>query len=1078
MGATQFRKSLVLSDSIRSAWLAVSADEGFEVVVNGSAVGQSLPWVTTQPYQAKLSEHGQLVGDPDPTINLNYPHEYQWHGQRGYLVPTFFDLAPYLRRGRNSVCIEVEARGSPTLLAEGEILLWSGERIRIDTDASFKAAERPPENGRLWTEPTYSDLDWPSAAVAPPLPGTLRRILDPGVFIQPFAGEWLRTAQPFDSATWFETHWSLERGAREAWVRVLSDREYQLFVNDVPVRVSDFSSSDQHYGEWTLGSRMVRDAPTAPDVLGPDETGVAFAGSRFASPPMRDVLGATERGLPPTRPPDLAPPKELDRQPPPATLSGYGIASLLHEGDNKIAVRVSPPNAQSLTSGVWPARIALDARATLSNGTETWLGEPRTWLARAQQRDGTLSAPVPAVASGSAAGPDVHLPRMLYRGRAVEPPERLLARVAASLFVALCALVLLAQLPNGLRRLMALRRRADPEDTSRSVLEDTAQSDTRFWMLVASSTLLVGFFLVYVSWQEREDQLLFLHEWVWRLLAAAVLVVATGVGLAVECRWRPRRSAASFLRTLPHRPVWLALVGAVLFTCLLLRVHAIAFPPWNDDEVASAQAAIAIAKTGWPKYSPDVYYTRSPLYHYLVGAGLCLFGTNVWALRLPTVFFATATALVMYVIGSRLLKSRWTGLIAAFLFAIHPYAIFVGHMARFYQPQQFFCLLTVYFVCEGLVTHRGSPHRARLLAVGSFFAACLTAEISVVLLPALAVVYFLFHRRWGDRQALASFLVASGCAIVVVVLDLGVAFLSGTRSEGISPNVEATLAFHFANPLHLITMFVSYSRLHFALSGVMLLGLPLLLRCRNRSALALLVVLLGGIVATNLLVTLEALRYMYWLFPVWLLLGVHAARSLVQEATDAGARHPLVREWLAPGLGAILVGAVLLSWSPWKLAGSYDTRIDSDSTSSLAYVRGHLREGDLVASTEPQPPASVIEVGRADYDIDIPLLNDYVYRKDGKLIDRNAGAEVISTLEQLEDVIARHDRLWVVVNRAKLAFRSRGEDVLWGYPGGRFEAFLRENFALKYQSFESVVFLWDAQLGRYRSFRKHGPPYL
>jgi hypothetical protein len=197
-------------------------------------------------------------------------------------------------------------------------------------------------------------------------------------------------------------------------------------------------------------------------------------------------------------------------------------------------------------------------------------------------------------------------------------------------------------------------------------------------------------------------------------------------------------------------------------------------------------------------------------------------------------------------------------------------------------------------------------------------------------------------------------------------------------------------------------------------------------------------------------------------------------RALVRVAArldpDVAARRTLAR-----GLALIGIGTVLASWSPWRVPPSYGTTLVADSTSAFAFVRGALRPGDAVATTEPQPPTSLLEVGRADYDVSIPLLSDFVYRRDGRLVDRNASAEAVTSLEDLADAIARHDRLWVVVNRLKLRW-SRGREIAWGYPAARLEVFLRENLDLRYRSFGYDVFLWDATAGKFRTFGQHGPP--
>src|SRR5262249_29496700 len=150
-----------------------------------------------------------------------------------------------------------------------------------------------------------------------------------------------------------------------------------------------------------------------------------------------------------------------------------------------------------------------------------------------------------------------------------------------------------------------------------------------------------------------------------------------------------------------------------------------------------------------------------------------------------------------------------------------------------------------------------------------------------------------------------------------------------------------------------------------------------------------------------------------------------------------------------------------------RIPGSYGATLLGDSASAFAFVRSHLREGDKVAATEPHPHAGLIEIGKIDYDLAVPLLHDFVYRKDGRLVDRNGSAEVVPTLEQLEGVLSRTDRLWVLVNREK--FRSRGQNIRWEYPAARVELFLRENFEIQFQSYLWTVFLWDVHAGKFHS---------
>ena len=154
----------------------------------------------------------------------------------------------------------------------------------------------------------------------------------------------------------------------------------------------------------------------------------------------------------------------------------------------------------------------------------------------------------------------------------------------------------------------------------------------------------------------------------------------------------------------------------------------------------------------------------------------------------------------------------------------------------------------------------------------------------------------------------------------------------------------------------------------------------------------------------------------------------------------------------------------------WKIIDSYKIKILGDSTSALRWVKSNLKADDKIAITEPHPHAALLELGRVDYDLAVPLLYDFVYLKDGVLVDRNAGAKVIANLADLESAVLKSERLWVLVNREK--FRSRNKNIRWEYPGARVELFLRQNFEVAYESYLWTVYLWDPKVGHYKSFNK------
>lgn len=1022
-----FRKVIDVRGEVRNAWLAVAACDAYELTVNGIAAGRQFLWRPTRPFQNGLSEDGQKLNFAAPILALNYPREYQWEGHRNYQLPTFIDIAPFLRPGRNCVCVEVESRSlPPKLIVDGEIELRTGERVALASDASWKAMALPADSSSAaWPTPEYSDLDWPAAEPTSAPPGRLLRTFDPRMFARAFAARWVRSAQGATEAPIiFEKTWHLDTEPRDAWIRLLANRTYDLSVNGH--RVTTAARTNLDGGDWVIDGHAAADLPAMPELLDPDEVDPISHREGLAS-----SNAAAGRGLPKA----LA----ADRQV--GAFNLYHIRWLLRRGENKFSVRLVPTDAATPLN--WSPQFAMDGEAVnAGDHLESFTGDDG-WSFRTQTTDGSWSAATPAFIGAAASAPGVELPQKNYCGCAIDAAAKLRSW-----------LLLLAGVSVVIGGGIAWFARRHPYAALARVL--------LFPITVLSSAMLLE-----IAWAERHEALIFMEvrTWAWVLAGAAVVMIAAAARSFSQHGHR-LPSATSFLRALPESRAWKFLLICLLLGCGFLRAYKLDFQPLDDDEYASTQAVLAIAEHGVPKYTDEVYYTRSPLYHYVTGAVVKVFGENLWSVRLPSVAFAIATALLTYLCGARLLRSRWLGLAALVLYTLHPFAIYSAHLGRFYQQQQFFALLTIYFFVVGM--EKGQGMRARYWMLAALLAAVLSQEMSVVLCAPLTIGYVLFAERrpWRDE---VKFIAAALCVIAVIVIDIAI-FQTRclTRTEGVSPNVEATLSPNFSYPMNFFTTFIACSRLHLLPSILLFAGLPFAARGRDRNVLALYFMLFAGVIFTNLLVTSTSPRYQYWLLPLWLLLALHGLGACLRFVGSLAA-SPGQHRWLQPSLAAILFATLVLSLSPWRIVRSYDAKLVGDSTSAFRFVSTQLRPGDAVAATEPHPHAALLETGRVDYDLSVPLLHDFVYEKDGQLIDRNGHAQAIGNLSQLQAACARHERLWVIVNREK--FRSRGINIRWEYPGARVEQFLRTNLQVKYRSYLWTAYLWDANRGISNSFR-------
>jgi 4-amino-4-deoxy-L-arabinose transferase-like glycosyltransferase len=895
------------------------------------------------------------------------------------------------------------------------------------------------------------------------------------------------------------TNWFVGHEIDEAWLKVLTNRRIQLTINRQPVKLAHNRPPDLDNGDWKLGKESALDPVTKPELLDPDEVGEFFVGKQFENPrdaqadlkefinlkpkthlpyrnykttnraedggefdPTRTLAQSRSTPSKPDLPPDLPIPNSLKRDRAKGGLLAYSIGPMLKPGWNEIQIKQFPESKLN-----WQPAIAIDGEV-LGGNVSTPVPNPSEWFSLNPRGEKFALQEC-----GSASIIGNSLPRLHFRGTALSPTttsERFVQELRNPVWiVAFCIFAIIAIGSLRVGFLQAICKRLSPA------------------LFVVITSLLCGI-LVEMSFHERHESLWFQQGvgWKWVIVTTAIACLFTLCwnlfGRRIFLQKTGNVSAA--IIDLPNTGVWKYILLAVVLICVVLRGYQLDVQPLDDDEYASTQAILAILETGVPKFAPeDVYYTRSPLYHY-VSAGLAYpFGGNLWSLRLQSVMWSVGTVLLAYLCGSRLLGSRWIGFAAMLLLSIHPFQVFTGHVIRFYQMQQFFALLTIFLFCKGFVTEQKQLYRVATIL--SFLAAVLSQEISAVMGVPLLAGYFLFAKDLGWQKNVQLILISIGVVFVVAVDLIAFQTLCLTRTEGVSPSIEASIKPHFWYPLNLFSIFIGYSRLHIVPSFVFLMGCLLIWREKNRNAIAMLVFFASGVLMTNLLVTHVSLRYQYWLFPIWILTSLTALRVVAVAANDllefmkAGFRKTdktnaqiatLSSTKLRAVISTLVMITIIFSWSPWRMLGSYDSKILGDSTGCVRWVRSQMMANDKLAITEPHTHAGLLEGGGVDYDLAIPLLYDFAVFRDGRLVDRNGGGELVSSLDDLLRVFEKDERVWILLNREK--FRTRGKNMRWEYPGARFEQFVRKNCELKHRTYLWHAYLWDPSRGHFTAFSK------
>ncbi|MEM8733826.1 MAG: hypothetical protein AAGG44_06380, partial [Planctomycetota bacterium] len=304
MAGAVFRTDFTLPPAkIARAWVAVAADNGFELIINANPVGRWSLYRATREFQNGHSEFGQRLRYEPGALRLNYPREYQWGDNKNWQLPMFLDVTRYLKAGeKNAFALTVQARHpNPKFVLHGEILLENGTRIPLNSHAGWKASYVPlGANDREWTERGFPISHWPEARRVEPRLDSMWRIPPYGIFEEPFLQNWRLAPQQGPAV--FRTTWNIEDPEYEAaWLRVLSLGPYLLRINGKAVRPITGAGYHNAQGLWIAQPASRRAMTISPERVDTDEVGGAHVGENFLNPshgdPVADDFQTAESNL-------------------------------------------------------------------------------------------------------------------------------------------------------------------------------------------------------------------------------------------------------------------------------------------------------------------------------------------------------------------------------------------------------------------------------------------------------------------------------------------------------------------------------------------------------------------------------------------------------------------------------------------------------------------------------------------------------------------------------------------------------------------------------------------------------------
>lgn len=894
----------------------------------------------------------QVIGEDRLDVYVNG----EWLGggaQSGLPVATLLDITSSVTAGRNVIAIRTQNStkgGTARVSVDGEVEL-SGERIALAGDEQWRTSQEWERDAAYWFETKFDDGHWQSAR-------PIAKRMEYGVPMPPGSvkvgrrGGWVAS----QDGGRFAMRREFELGAPwDAWLRVTGACSYRLAVNGEVVDQQEENAS-----------------PVSP-------------------------AGAVERT--------------------------YDLTPLMHRGRNVLALAVE--------SETGAAKLLVDAQATDVGGgvqelhsDSAWMYSndwPADWYAMrtsATSWHSALASPGDQGANPAAVEREPVAIALSWGRLLVDVSGRVaLAGIAACLLCWLRAQIGKRRAPAG------------------KVALDEA-SARRFDVACAPAAL----FLVAAWIISLDSRIAAQSVYRWWALAGAMAVGAGAMLAGKVAADRARRGFASESSNAPSWRLERVAVAAALVVGFGIRAWGIG-DPLSADEMSVFRASKGFIERGFPSVEvhpdmPIAYVATSELV-YLPTALVALVSDDPnTVVRVPAALWGTATILLIWMAGRRLFGPG-VGLTAMAVYALAPTCVQMSNFGRYFSQLQFFALLTVWQFHE-LVSRKEEIRGAKLWGTAaSFVAMFLSWEASALLAPGMILAALL-----ARRERLRSMVINPKVWLAVLMVGSVVVLQDGHRGiqqaqrlaygTGAS-DVSITMMWRYPGfePLYYIWQ-SSWTR--DALLPMVGLAGAVLVATRHgwrRPTRTLLIVFGCTAMLQSMLLPVRAWRYSYHLTPLMILAASAAACA---GARWLGRRSAVRRSSATPaterafgGFGNWVSAAwvVALVW----LSSAFATRQDEltsfrvagsgladykfpDMQSPSEFLRRELREGDVVLASGPHVVDELLP-RKADYWPQTRLHLQAVLDDHRTLpLHRLAGTVMVPTLEELDGIFARHERIW------------------------------------------------------------------
>lgn len=510
--------------------------------------------------------------------------------------------------------------------------------------------------------------------------------------------------------------------------------------------------------------------------------------------------------------------------------------------------------------------------------------------------------------------------------------------------------------------------------------------------------------------------------------------------------------------------------GVVVIVAAAQRLIGLARFSLSLDESTILVFANAIRRVGYPVVQVGTMEVKLATYElvpYFVALSTAIFGSNDFAARLPSAIFGILTSYLVFHIGWRWFNLR-VGLVAGLLYACSPWAIYWGQNAFHPSQMQFFAFLTVIQAYYALVSS-DTCARPYYLAALYFSCAYLSWEGIGFLLPILFVVAVIM--RWGDWAWFRNrHLWVASIIVMAVVIAQGVRrvllvdtyLLVGSGRGDVSLPELVFLKPYYIPLFYASQIFERYN--HLAMTLVFIIGLAFTGRSLALRFTHLLTVIAVFFMA-NFLGYYSA-HYIYYVVPVF---SIAAAASLiflvdmiVPSARAQGAML-LTRELMFTLFAGLVIFSSSDIWpKPWEISEDARTPPASHARSNIAHIdyKGvisvlleKMSPGDVVINFAPFSLQTYGKID-GDYFIQEYTMQKLVFDQKSRLpfyLEKYAGKPALRSLEELQDMLNQHRRVWIVAAPYKPISDILSDKIL---------DYIDSHMELVAETFDAKLFLW------------------